>query len=67
MLIIANVSVRLKLVWMNNSRIRVKFSGSYLEQKDLTQGFDDTTLPAEIRYSINFTKTKYKILFKPAI
>ena len=66
-LIKANVSVRLNLVWMNNSRIRAKFSGSYLEQKDPTQGFDDTTLTAETRYSINCTKTNYKILFKPAI
>ena len=32
---IANVSVKdEKLVWINNSRIRLKFKGSYLKQED---------------------------------
>ena len=31
---IANVSVCPKLVWMNNSRIRLKFEGSCLKQEE---------------------------------
>ena len=31
---IANVSICPKLIWMNNSKIRLKFKGSYLKQED---------------------------------
>ena len=31
---ITNVSVCLKLIWMNNSKIRLEFKGSCLKQED---------------------------------
>ena len=52
-----------------SSSVLIGKKGKYIliVGKGQTQGLNHTTLTAETQYSINFTRPKYKILFKPAL
>ena len=69
----SNYSLSPKPVRMSDSKIRLRFTGSFLKQEDNTaynsililgkgetQGLDNTKLTAEAEYSMNFSRSKRK-------
>ena len=50
---IANASVSPKLVWMNNSRIRLKFKGNCLKQGDKTPFIPNNVVNLLIVYELD--------------
>ena len=46
---------------MSSVHINNEHKGTLILNDEATQGFDDTTLTAEVIYTINFTKPKKKI------